>query len=150
MAKRGVDLVYGGAQNGLMGAVANAVLAGGRRAIGVIPKGLDRLEFAHPKLTERIDVPTMHVRKEVMANRATAFVALAGGFGTMDELFETITFRQIGAHQKPVGLLDTGGFYESLFRWMDRAVEEGLAPAELRASLICTSDPDELAERLVR
>jgi uncharacterized protein (TIGR00730 family) len=148
MAHRGFDLVYGGAQNGLMGAVADAVLAGGRRVIGVIPKGLDRTEFAHPGLSERIDVDTMHARKAVMAERGAAFVALPGGFGTMDELFEVMTWRQLGMHNKPLGLLDVDGYYRLLVAFLDGAVAEGFAPATVRELLVVEREPDVLLERL--
>ncbi len=144
MARRGLDLVYGGAANGLMGAVADAVLAGGGRVIGVIPRGLDRVEFAHPKLSERIDTASMHERKAVMADRADAFVALPGGFGTMDELFEALTWRQLAMHHKPLGLLDVEGFYQPLVGWLDRAVADGFAPAATRATLRVERDADVL------
>lgn len=149
MAERGLDLVYGGAANGLMGAVADAVLAGGRRVIGVIPKGLDRVEFAHPRLTERIDVRTMHERKAVMADRCHAFVALPGGFGTMDELFEAITWRQLSIHAKPIGLLDVEGYYAPLVTWLDGAVSQGFAPAAVRSGVLLERDPARLIAGLV-
>lgn len=148
LARRGLDLVYGGAQNGLMGAVADAVVSGGRKVVGVIPAGLDRVEFAHPKLTERIDVATMHARKAVMAERGDAFVALPGGFGTMDELFEALTWRQLAMHDKPLGLLDVDEYYRPLVAFLDVAVTEGFAPARVRALLVVESDPDVLLTRL--
>ncbi|MDX2012954.1 MAG: TIGR00730 family Rossman fold protein [Myxococcaceae bacterium] len=148
MARRGLDLVYGGAQNGLMGAVADAVVNGGRAVVGVIPAGLDRVEFAHPRLSERIDVDTMHARKAVMAERADAFVALPGGFGTMDELFEALTWRQLAMHDKPLGLLDVDDYYRPLVAFLDGAVREGFAPARVRALLVVESDPDVLLARL--
>ena len=106
LAAQKLDLVYGGAHHGLMGAVADAVLAGGGKIIGVVPRGLARQEFAHPELTEHHVVDTMYERKALMAERADAFVALPGGFGTMDELFDMLTGAQIGLHHKPIGLLD--------------------------------------------
>lgn len=148
MARHGCDLVYGGAANGVMGAVANGVLVGGKKIIGVIPKGLDRVEFAHPKLSERVDVATMHDRKAVMADRADAFVALPGGFGTMDELFEAISWRQLAIHDKPIGLLDVGGFFKPLIAWLDGAVEDGFITARHRASLIVETHPEALLQRL--
>jgi uncharacterized protein (TIGR00730 family) len=149
MASRGVDLVYGGAANGLMGAVADAVLAGGCRALGVIPKGLDRVEFAHPRLTERVDVRTMHERKAVMADRCDAFVALPGGFGTMDELFEAITWRQLSIHEKPIGLLEVAGYYAPLVAWLDQAVAQQFAPAHIRAGVVVDADPGRLIDALL-
>ncbi|MBL8939374.1 MAG: TIGR00730 family Rossman fold protein [Archangium sp.] len=148
MAKAGFDLVYGGAANGLMGALADAVAAGGRKVIGVIPKGLDRVEFAHPKLTERIDVASMHERKAIMAERGDAFVALPGGFGTMDELFEALTWRQIAIHDKPLGLLDVDGYYAPLVAWLDRAVSDGFAPPRVRDALVVDTNPASLLARL--
>jgi uncharacterized protein (TIGR00730 family) len=148
MARRGLDLVYGGAQNGLMGAVAEAVLAGGRQVVGVIPAGLDRVEFAHPGLTERIDVDTMHARKAVMAERGDAFVALPGGFGTMDELFEALTWRQLAMHGKPLGLLDVDDYYRPLVAFLDGAVREGFAPLAVRELLVVERDADALLSRL--
>ncbi|MBE2251508.1 MAG: TIGR00730 family Rossman fold protein [Myxococcus sp.] len=148
MARRGIDLVYGGAGSGLMGAVADAVLAGGRRVVGVIPRGLDRVEFAHPRLTERIDTGSMHERKAVMADRADAFVALPGGFGTMDELFEALTWRQLAMHDKPLGLLDVGGYYAPLVAWLDGAVRQGFAPEKVRALLHVSSEIEPLLNLL--
>lgn len=149
MAERRCDLVYGGAANGLMGAVASAVLDGGGRAIGVIPAGLDRVEFAHPRLTERVDVGTMHERKAVMADRADAFVALPGGFGTMDELFEALTWRQLGFHRKPLGLLEVEGYYAPLVAWLDAAVNEGFAPAAVRSLLFVSGDAGRLVDSML-
>lgn len=124
MARRGFDLVYGGGQNGLMGAVADAVLAGGRRVIGVIPKGLDRIEFAHRGLSERIDVDTMHARKAVMAERGVAFVALPGGFGTMDELFEALTLIQTQKIARfPIILVGTK-YWQGLMDWIKATMDE--------------------------
>ncbi|MBL8922390.1 MAG: TIGR00730 family Rossman fold protein [Myxococcaceae bacterium] len=149
MADRQLDLVYGGAANGLMGAVADSVLAGGLRVIGVIPKGLDRVEFAHPRLTERIDVRTMHERKAVMADRCDAFVALPGGFGTMDELFEAITWRQLAIHSKPIGVLDVAGYYAPLVAWLDGAVAQGFAPSAVRAGLVIDADAGRLLDAVL-
>lgn len=149
MASRGCDLVYGGAANGLMGAVAGAVLDGGGKAIGVIPAGLDRVEFAHPRLSERIDVVTMHERKAAMAERADAFVALPGGFGTMDELFEALTCRQLGLHDKPLGLLDVDGYYAPLVAWLDAAVNDGFAPAPVRSLLRVSADAEALLDSVL-
>jgi uncharacterized protein (TIGR00730 family) len=149
LARHGLDLVYGGAATGLMGAVADAALAGGRRVIGVIPRGLDRIEFAHPRLSERIDTASMHERKAVIAERASMFVALPGGFGTMDELFEALTWRQLAMHQKPMGLLDVDDFYQPLVAWLDRAVADGFTPKETRTTLRVERDADILLDRLL-
>ena len=107
MAIRGIGLVYGGAANGLMGSIAEAVLVGGESAIGVIPRGLARQEFAHPRLTQAHLVDSMHERKAMMADLSDGYLAMPGGFGTMDELFEALTWAQVGLHSKPIGLLNT-------------------------------------------
>jgi uncharacterized protein (TIGR00730 family) len=126
LAANGLDLVYGGAHHGLMGAVADAVLAGGRQIIGVVPRGLARQEFAHPELSEHHVVDTMYERKALMAERADAFVALPGGFGTMDELFDMLTGAQIGLHHKPIGLLDVDGYYSAMLEWIRHALQARL------------------------
>jgi hypothetical protein len=149
MARHGCDLVYGGAAHGMMGAVADAVIAGGRTVIGVIPKGLDRVEFAHPRLSERVDVASMHERKAVMTDRAEAFVALPGGLGTMDELFEALSWRQLAIHHKPVGLLDVAGFYAPLVAWLDGAVSDGFVSARHRAMLHVDATGEGLLTRLL-
>jgi uncharacterized protein (TIGR00730 family) len=129
LAERDLALVYGGAHVGLMGAVADAALAAGGQAIGVIPSSLVDRELAHPGLTELLVVDTLAERKALMAERADAFVALPGGFGTVDELFEVVTWTQLGLHTKPIGLLDVHGFWDGLRAWVERAVAEGLVPA---------------------
>lgn len=150
LAQRGLDLVYGGAQHGLMGAVADAVLAGGRKIIGVVPRGLAREEFAHPELSEHLLVDSMPARKTLMAERADAFVALPGGFGTMDELFEVLTDRQLGLHHKPIGLLDVDGYYAPLLRWIDGGLQRGFIPGALKAELVVHDDPQALLDGLLR
>ena len=110
LAANGLDLVYGGAAHGMMGALASAVLEGGRHVIGVVPRGLARQEFAHPELSEHHLVDDMNARKALMADKADAFIALPGGFGTLDELFDMLTAAQLGLHHKPIGLLDVDGY----------------------------------------
>jgi uncharacterized protein (TIGR00730 family) len=132
IGERGWRLVYGGGKVGLMGIVADAVLAAGGQAIGVIPETLMRREVGHRGLTELHVVQTMHQRKQMMAERADAFVALPGGIGTMDEFFEVWTWRQLGYHDQPIGLLNVAGYYDPLLAFMRRSVDEGfLAPAQL-------------------
>ncbi len=135
IAGRGWGLVYGGASIGLMAAVADAALAGGAPVTGVLPAVLRDREVAHAGLTELIDVDSMHQRKALMAERADAFVALPGGFGTLDELFEILTWRQLGIHAKPVVLVNTLGYFDALLRFADHAVEQGFVRAEHRAAL---------------
>ena len=149
LAASKLDLVYGGAHHGLMGAVADAVLAGGGKLIGVVPRGLARQEFAHPELSEHHVVDTMHERKALMAERADAFVALPGGFGTMDELFEMLTGAQIGLHHKPIGLLDVDGYYAALQGWISLALQRGFIPSGLKDVLLVRSDPAELVMALL-
>jgi uncharacterized protein (TIGR00730 family) len=135
MARRGIALVYGGGKVGLMGTVANAVLAGGGKVIGVIPRQLVEREVAHPGLSELEVVETMHQRKTRMFELSDAFVALPGGFGTMDEMFEMLTWSQLGLHSYPCAYLDVRGYYSPLRNMMDRMVSEGFLRAEQRDSV---------------
>lgn len=130
LAERGVRLVYGGGHVGLMGIVADAVLAGGGEVLGVIPEALEAKELAHRSLTELVVVRSMHERKALMADRADGFVALPGGFGTFDELFEILTWSQLGYHAKPVALFDVGGFFAPLVSMVQAAVDAGFIRAE--------------------
>ena len=134
MARRGIALVYGGGKVGLMGTVADAVLAGGGKVIGVIPRQLVELEVAHPGLSELQVVETMHQRKTRMYELSDAFVALPGGFGTMDEMFEMLTWAQLGLHRYPCAFLDVRGYYGSLRTMMNHMVDEGFVRAGQRAS----------------
>ena len=120
LARRDIELVYGGGHVGLMGVIADAVLDAGGRAIGVIPQALVERELAHDKLTELHVTAGMHERKALMAALSDAFVALPGGFGTADEWFEILTWAQLKLHDKPVGLLDVEGFFDPLLAWIDR------------------------------
>ncbi len=129
LVERGLGLVYGGASVGLMGVVADAVLAQGGEVIGVIPRNLFKNEVAHPHLSELYEVGSMHERKAKMADLADGFIALPGGFGTFDELFEIITWAQIGIHTKPVGLLDVGDYFAPLQTLIAHAVQEGFISA---------------------
>jgi uncharacterized protein (TIGR00730 family) len=135
MAKRGIALVYGGGKVGLMGVVADAVLAGGGKVVGVIPRQLVELEVAHPGLSELVVVETMHQRKTRMYELSDAFVALPGGFGTMDEMFEMLTWAQLGLHRYPCAFLDVHSYYRDLRAMMDHMVGEGFVRAEQRSSL---------------
>ena len=122
---RGWQLVYGGGKVGLMGEVADATLAAGGRVVGVIPESLKRLEVGHLGLHELHVVPTMHLRKQMMAERADVFIALPGGIGTLEELYEVWTWHQLGYHKNPLGLLNVDGYYDDLLRFMQRTVAEG-------------------------
>jgi len=125
LAARGWGLVYGGGKVGLMGALARTVKAGGGRVVGVIPKALVEREWAHEGCTELHIVETMHQRKHMMAERCTAFLALAGGIGTFEELFEAWTWKQLGYHNKPVAILNTGGYYDDLLKFLGGAIRHG-------------------------
>jgi uncharacterized protein (TIGR00730 family) len=149
LASRGWGLVYGGASVGLMGAVADAALAARGTVRGVIPEGLVAKEIAHAGLTELVVTRGMHARKARMNELSDAFVALPGGFGTLDELFEALTWAQLGIHDKPVGLLDVEGYFGPLVEAMDRAVAEGFVPAERRPFVIVESDPGRLLDGLL-
>ncbi len=146
LAERGIALVYGGASRGLMGEVADSVLAGGGEAIGVLPKGLFLQEVAHTGLTELREVGSMHERKALMADLADGFVALPGGFGTFDELFEIVTWAQIGLHGKPIGLLDVEHYFEPLLALVHHASREGFIPEGQAGLLLSETDPARLLD----
>lgn len=148
LAARGIRLVYGGGRVGLMGAVADAVLAGGGQAIGVIPQLLLDREVGHTGLTQLHVVTNMSERKQVMADFADAFVTLPGGIGTMDELFEAWTWTQLGLQRKPSGLLNAGGYYDALLAFLDRATKDGFMHASTRSALIVDTDMTMLLDRL--
>jgi len=147
LARRGLGLVYGGARAGTMGVLADAVLAAGGRVIGVIPESLVAKEMAHAGLTEQHIVGSMHERKTMMVQRADGFVALPGGAGTFEEIFETWTWAQLGMHKKPCGLLNIAGFYDKLAEFLDHAKEEAFMRPEHRAMLMVDRDPGKLLDR---
>ena len=131
-----------------MGVLADALLAAGGEALGVIPHGLVAREIAHRTLTEMRVVPSMHARKALMAELSDAFVALPGGFGTFEELLEMVTWAQLGIHRKPVGLLNVAGYYDSLIALVDHAVREGFVPPPNRRLILVDSEPGPLLEQL--
>ena len=148
LVRRNLGLVYGGAKVGLMGVIADGLLAAGGEVIGVIPKRLMTRELAHSGLHELRVVASMHDRKREMADLADAFVALPGGIGTLEELTEVLSWAQLGLHGKPCGVLDVAGYFDQLIAFLDHAVAERfLAPAH-RAMLMVASDPDVLLDRL--
>lgn len=149
LGARGIGLVYGGARVGLMGAVADAALAAGGEVIGVIPQALRDKEVAHTGLTDLRVVGSMHERKALMADLSDGFVALPGGLGTYEELFEVWTWAQLGFHAKPVAVLDVAGFYAPLAAFLDAAVGEGFVRREHRGMLLVESEPVRLLERMV-
>lgn len=148
MAARDIELVYGGGKVGLMGVLADAVLAGGGRVFGVIPEALLRREVGHGGVTELRVVDSMHERKALMAARAGGFLALPGGLGTFEELFEVWTWGALGIHTKPCGLLDVAGYYSRLVAALDHAVEEGFVRGSHREMLLVDSDVSRLLDRL--
>jgi uncharacterized protein (TIGR00730 family) len=148
LAVRGIELVYGGASVGLMGAVADAVLAAGGRVTGIIPEALVAMEVAHPGLSELQVVASMHARKAAMADLSDGFIALPGGWGTLDELFEVLTWSQLGLHAKPCGVLNVGGYFDRLLAFMDHMIDEGFVRAEYRPALAVAESASGLLTRM--
>ena len=148
LARSGIAVVYGGGNVGLMGAVADGALRSGGEVHGVITKALEVKELAHHGLTSLIVVDTMHERKAAMADRSDAFVALPGGFGTYDELFEVITWTQLGIHEKPCGILNHGGFFDELIAFIDKATSAGFVKQPHRDTVVCESDGESMLRRL--
>ncbi len=144
LATAGIGLVYGGASVGLMGRLADSTLAAGGEVIGVIPRAMVELEVAHHGLSDLRVVASMHERKALMADLADAFIALPGGLGTLDELFEILTWAQLGLHEKPIGLLDAGAYFAPLLAFLDGAVEARFIAPPHRAMLLVAGDPDAL------
>lgn len=148
LVTRGYGLVYGGASVGLMGRIADTVLAAGGRAVGVMPEFLVSKEIAHPGLTELRITQSMHERKDVMASLADGFIALPGGFGTLEEFFEVVTWAQLALHAKPCGLLNVNGYYDSLLRFLDTAVERRLLRSENRELILVAPNAAELLDQM--
>ena len=148
LAERGLTLVYGGGRVGLMGAIADSVLRHGGRAIGIIPDFLVEREVEHRGLTELHVVKSMHERKLLMADLAEGFVAMPGGYGTLEELFEVLTWGQLGLHQKPVALLNVQGFYDHLLQALNHMVAEGLLRPENRRQLLHHPAPAALLDQM--
>ena len=150
IGRLGWQLVYGGGRAGLMGETADAALAAGGRVVGVIPRSLMERELGHTGLSELHVVDTMHERKRLMAERSDAFLALPGGIGTMEELFEVWTWRQLGYHDKPVGLLNTEGYYDKLLAFVADMAEHGFVQQAQRQLLQVETQPHPLLRRLGR
>lgn len=136
LAERGIGLIYGGSNVGLMQVLAESCLAHGGRVVGVIPEVLVDKEVAHHGITELHVVDTMHTRKALMGEKADAFLILPGGFGTMEEMFEVLAWQTLGLHTKRVVLLNTAGFYDALLKWLDHAVEQGMLKERSRKILL--------------
>ena len=148
LAERGIRLIYGGGKTGLMGVVADAALEAGGEVVGVIILSMNTLALAHTSLTQMDVVEGMHARKARMHELADGYIAMPGGFGTFDELFETVTWAQTGAHEKPVGLFNIRNYYAPLLAAIDHAVAEGFIFQEHRNVLFCESDPKALLEKM--
>ena len=146
LARAGLGLVYGGARVGLMGVLADAALEGGGEVIGVMPQALADKELAHAKLTELRIVPSMHVRKQTMADLADGFVALPGGMGTIEELTEILTWAQLGIHRKPCGVMNVDGYYDRFIHFLDHAVAERFVTPAHRSMLVVAKTPGELLQ----
>jgi len=150
LAAQDLTLVYGGASIGVMGRIADRVMSAGGQVIGVIPKALADLEIAHAGLTELIMVEDMHERKSAMAEAADGFIALPGGLGTLEELFEVWTWSQLGIHKKPVGVLNAMGFYDRLLEFLDWQTDQGFIKQPHRDLLQSDADPQKLIEKLMQ
>lgn len=148
LTSRGIEVVTGGARVGLMGTVADAVIDAGGRVTGVIPRDLADREIAHRGLSELLVVDSMHARKLAMADRVQAFIALPGGFGTLEEVFEAFTWTQLGIHAKPVGVLDVAGFFGPLLHFLDTVVDNGFVHPEHRIQFLAATEPDELLDAI--
>lgn len=148
MLQRGLGLVYGGGNVGLMGVIADEVLSGGGEVLGVIPKMLEAREVAHTGISELIVVDTMHDRKRKIYGLSEAVIAMPGGIGTYEELFEALTWNQLGIHALPAGLLNVGGYWDPLLAMLDRSVDQGFFPAANRDRILSDADPESLLDRL--
>ena len=147
LVKRNIELVYGGAQVGVMGSIANSVLAAGGSVIGVLPVGLFRTEVPHDGLTQLIEVSSLHERKAKMAEISDAFIALPGGLGTLEELFEILTWAQLGLHKNPVGILNVNGFYDKMLDYLDHAVAEKFIRLQHREMIVIDADIESMFEK---
>jgi len=147
LVKRNIELVYGGAQVGVMGSIANSVLAAGGSVIGVLPVGLFRTEVPHDGLTQLIEVSSLHERKAKMAEISDAFIALPGGLGTLEELFEILTWAQLGLHKNPVGILNVNGFYDKMLGYLDHAVAEKFIRLQHREMILVDADIESMFEK---
>jgi len=148
LAARGIGVVYGGGRVGLMGRMADAAMAGGAEVIGVIPESLHLREVGHDQISELHVVASMHERKAKMAELSDAFIALPGGLGTLEEMFEIWTWGQLGFHHKPIGLLDVADYWSSLVAMLDRMVEQGFVASKYRRIACIADQPDALLEQL--
>ncbi len=150
LVERGLELVYGGASVGIMGTLADAVLEAGGRVVGIIPDDLKQKEIAHAGVTDLRIVGSMHERKALMAELSDGFIAMPGGLGTLEEIFEIVTWAVLGLHAKPCGLLNVGGYYDRLAEFLDHAEGEGFIKSKYRPLLMTEADPAALLDRFER
>lgn len=150
IANKKIKLIYGAGNIGLMGVIADACLAASGHVIGVIPTKLVDKEVAHKGLTEIFIVDSMHERKALMASKSDAFIALPGGFGTCDELFEILTWAQLGIHHNPIGILNTEGFFDPLLVWIDQMIGQGFVKPKFRELLLIASKPEDLLDLILQ
>jgi uncharacterized protein (TIGR00730 family) len=148
LAENKIKLIYGGARVGLMGKLANGALSAGGEVVGVLPRFLQKKEIAHSGLTKLILVESMHDRKTMMNDICEGVIALPGGYGTLEEFFEMLTWAQLGLHHKPIGILNIGGYYDHLLKLVDHMVEEGLLKPVYRSMLLVASNGKELLEKM--
>jgi uncharacterized protein (TIGR00730 family) len=146
--KKQIRLIYGGGRVGLMGIMADTVMQNGGKVVGIIPQFLIEMEVAHSRLSEMIMVKTMHERKKRMTDMAQGFIVMPGGIGTMDEFFEVFTWAQLGLHSKPIGLLNTNGFFDKLLAYIDFAVEESFVKPQSRKMILIETDAEQLIENM--
>lgn len=149
LSSKHCDLVYGGAKVGLMGVLADRMLANGRRVIGVIPESLSKVEIAHDRLTQLHVVNSMHERKALMAQLADSFILLPGGAGSLEEFFEIFTWAQLGDHHKPYGILNVNGYYDRLLSFLEHAVTEGFLKKHYLDTIMVSASPNELLNQLI-
>jgi uncharacterized protein (TIGR00730 family) len=149
LAERDIGIVYGGGSVGLMGVLADAAIAAGGRVVGIIPEHLSQREIAHAELTELHIVRSMHERKALMERRSDAFIALPGGLGTLEELFEILTWAQLGLHAKPCGFVNMRGYWDPFFAFLDTAVSSGFLRASHRELVVCEPSPEAVLDRFV-
>ncbi|MCU0389558.1 MAG: TIGR00730 family Rossman fold protein [Thermoflexibacter sp.] len=148
LVKKQIRMIYGGGKVGLMGIIADTVMQNGGKVVGVIPQFLIEMEVAHSRLSEQIMVKTMHERKKRMTDMAQGFIIMAGGIGTMDEFFEILTWAQLGLHSKPIGLLNTNGFFDKLLAYIDFSVEEGFIKPQSRQMILVDDNPEMLLDKM--
>ncbi|MEH6628149.1 MAG: TIGR00730 family Rossman fold protein [Motiliproteus sp.] len=148
LAALNLDLVYGGSHHGLMGQIADRMLLLKRSVVGVMPEGLISWEQAHPDISRLIPVASMHERKQVMADHADGFIALPGGIGTLEEIFEVISWAQLGVHHKPCAFLNVNGYYDKLIEFLDHSVTQGLMREKIRSMILLDNDPLRLLSKM--